>query len=393
MKDKTIVFGVTSSIACFKALDIIKRLKKNNIDVIPVLTKNTLNLISAKEFEAASGNKAAVELFRKGMKYNDYLNDNKKVRHISLADKADLLLVAPATANFIGKISNGIADDLLTTTVIATKSKVVLCPAMSSNMWSNPIVQGNIRKLKKIGYIFIEPEEGRLACGSGKGRLANTIRISDYVVSLVNKKDDLKGKIIIVTAGPTEEEIDAVRVITNKSSGKMGYAIAEAAKSRGAEVTLISGPTKLDTFVHKIDVKSVSEMEKEVMKRFHKADVFISAAAVSDFKVVKNKGKIKKNKDFNLKLKKNVDILERAGKKKKKQVLVGFALETSNIIKNALDKMKRKNLDMIIANDEKTLGADRSDFIFIDKKGMQKFKDFPKKEIADKILDKIKELL
>src|SRR3989339_761291 len=279
---KTVVIGVTSSIACYKAAFLIKKLKGFNIEVI--LTHNALNLIDKKEFENVLGKKVHTELFYEGWNYKDYIK-REEMEHISLADKADLFLICPATANVIGKIANGIADDLLTTSVMATNAPVVICPAMNCKMWENRIVQENVSKLKREGYYFVEPEKGRLACGyEGVGRLAEIDSIINSIKEIYNKKNILKNKKIIVTAGATVEEIDPVRVITNKSSGKMGIYIAEEAAEMGASVTLIRGKTEIEPKGNIKDVKieSVGELFDEIKKNIKKNDIIIHAAAVSD---------------------------------------------------------------------------------------------------------------
>ncbi len=386
-----IVVGVTSGIACYKVVDLVSKLKEDfNVNVI--MTENSLKLISAREFFKATGNKVAVKLFNPGFNYRDYIKNNKRIKHISLADKADLIVIAPATADIIGKIANGIADDLLSTTVIASSAPKLICPSMNVKMWQNPIVQDNVKKLKKLGYYFIDPENGMLACGyKGVGRLANIKRIYTHI-RLIMSKRDLVGKKILITAGPTQEEIDPVRVITNKSSGKMGYSIATAASLRGADVILVTGPTNLESIanVKVIDVKNTSEMYMAVKREFSSCDVFISAAAVSDFKIKKSKDKIKKKEKMVLKLDKNIDILKEISKKKSNKKLIGFALETKDLVKNALKKLKEKNLDLIVANSTKTLGKEKSDFMLIDHKLKRKFLNTSKLDIANKILDTLK---
>lgn len=388
---KTIVIGVTSSISCYKVVGLIQKLKKSfNIEVI--MSSNAEKLINRKEFEKVLGKKVHVSMFYKGWNYKDYIK-RQKSEHISLADKADLFALVPATANVIGKIANGYADDLLTTSIMATNAPVLICPAMNCKMWGNKIVKSNVSKLRKVGYFFVEPEKGKLACGySGVGRLAGMDKIAGRITSLLSEKKDLENKNIIVTAGPTQEEIDPVRIITNKSSGKLGYAIAEAAVLRGAKVILISGPVNLDApfGVNFVSVKTAEDMRKAVLKYYGKTNAVIMAAAVSDFKVKRSKEKIKKKDSLVLKLIKNIDILKELGKKKRKQKLIGFALETKDLVKNALKKLKEKNLDVIVANNAKTLSADKADFILIDKKNKRKFLNISKRKIANKILDLIR---
>ena len=388
---KNIIVGVSSGIACYKVIDLIESLKGFNINVI--LTKNTLNLVEKKDFEKASKNKVAVETFNENRNYKDYLKNKKNIKHISMAQKADLMIIAPATANIIGKIANGYADDLLTTTVLATTAPILICPSMNVHMWENKIVQNNIQKLKDTGYIIINPEYGDLACGyKGMGRLANLDKINKKILSLTNKKTDLEGKTILITAGPTVAPIDPVRIITNKSSGKMGYSLAQKAALRGAKVILISGPTNLQKpfGVKTINVISADEMYKSVKTNIKKADVFICAAAVADFKINPSKNKIKKQNSFILKLEKNIDILKEISKKKGKTKLIGFALETDDLIKNAKKKMKEKKMDVIIANKSETLNSDKSDFILISNKTLRKFINISKNNIAEEILNEIR---
>ncbi len=381
-----IIIGVTGGIACYKAIQLAKRLINHDIEFI--LTRSAEKLISKKEFKKIAN--THTELFHNGWNYKDYLS-RQKTEHISLADKADLFVIFPATANIIGKIANGIADDLLSTSIMATNAPKLICPAMNCKMWKNEIVQENVSKLKRLGYHFIEPESGRLACGyDGIGRLADTSVAAEAIEKLLEK--DLKGKKLIVTAGPTIEEIDPVRVLSNKSSGKMGYSIAEQAALRGADVRLISGPTSLPIpgNVDFTAVNSSNEMRKEILRTYDRADAVVMAAAVADFKPVKEKRKIKKRDTLTFRLRKNIDILGELGEKKKKQVLAGFALETENLVRNAKNKMKAKNLDLIIANKAETLSADRSDFVLIKKGQIRKFRNISKRQIADKILDELK---
>ncbi|HLC95807.1 MAG TPA: bifunctional phosphopantothenoylcysteine decarboxylase/phosphopantothenate--cysteine ligase CoaBC [Candidatus Nanoarchaeia archaeon] len=384
-----IVIGVTSGIACYKVLDLVKKLKGHSIHVI--MTEHANHLISPKEFEKATKNPVVTDLFNKKINYKAYLKNNKEMRHISLADIADVFVIAPATADIIGKIANGIADDLLTTTIMATKALVLICPSMNAHMWQNPIVQENVRKLRNLHYHFINPESGMLACGyRGVGRLAHVDAIAEKIELLLRKKD-LRGKKILVTAGPTQEPVDPVRVITNRSSGKMGYAVAEAAAARGAKVTLISGPTNLEApaDVKIIDIETAEEMKDAILKKYEKTDVVIMAAAVADFKVKQSKQKIKKDKPFFLKLERNFDILHELGKKKKKQKLIGFALETKDLVTNAVKKLKEKNLDMIIANSQKSLQADRADFLLINNRFKKRFINISKQDMANKMLDEL----
>lgn len=345
---KNVVLGVSGGIAVYKALEITSLLIKKNININVIMTENATKFVTPLSFQSLSQNAVTCDTFQEPKVW--------EIQHISLAEKADVLLVAPATANIIGKVANGIADDMLSTTIMATKAKVIFAPAMNTNMYENPIVQDNIRKLKSFGYEFVEPAEGRLACGSiGKGKLEKPEIIVDRVLMELNEKKDLKGKKIVVTAGPTIAPIDPVRFITNRSSGKMGYAIAKEARNRGAEVTLVTGPSSLEApnGIELIRVSTNEEMRKSVLEKFNNADIVIKSAAVADYKPkTYSTQKIKKgNDDLSLELIKDNDILKELGSLKDKQILVGFAAESQNLRENALGKLERKNLDYIVAND------------------------------------------
>ena len=352
---KTVVLGVSGGIAAYKACDVVSRLRKENIQVNVIMTKHATEFVSALTFQSISQNPVAVEMFEPVTNWD--------IEHISLAKKADIFLIAPATANIIGKIANGIADDMLSTTVMATKAPVVIAPAMNTNMYENPVTQANIQKLKDLGYIFIEPGYGRLACGDlGPGKLAEPDLIVENIKFLLNKTDELKGKNVLVTAGPTQEAIDPVRYITNKSTGKMGYALAYQAALMGAKVTLVTGPTNLEIpfgISEVIKIKSAGQMYEAVTSRFDEMDIVIKSAAVADYKPKNiSDSKIKKSdSDLVLELDRNKDILFELGKLKTKQVLVGFAAETDDLIANAQKKLAKKNLDFIVANDLKQEGA------------------------------------
>ncbi|WP_353106037.1 bifunctional phosphopantothenoylcysteine decarboxylase/phosphopantothenate--cysteine ligase CoaBC [Acetoanaerobium noterae] len=352
---KTVVLGVSGGIAAYKACDVVSRLRKENIQVNVIMTKHATEFVSALTFQSISQNPVAVEMFEPVTNWD--------IEHISLAKKADIFLIAPATANVIGKIANGIADDMLSTTVMATKAPVVIAPAMNTNMYENPVTQANIQKLKDLGYIFIEPGYGRLACGDlGPGKLAEPDLIVENIKFLLNKTDELKGKNVLVTAGPTQEAIDPVRYITNKSTGKMGYALAYQAALMGAKVTLVTGPTNIEMpfgISEVIKIKSAGQMYEAVTSRFDEMDIVIKSAAVADYKPKNiSDSKIKKSdSDLVLELDRNKDILFELGKLKTKQVLVGFAAETDDLIANAQKKLAKKNLDFIVANDLKQEGA------------------------------------
>ena len=352
---KTVVLGVSGGIAAYKACDVVSRLRKENIQVNVIMTKHATEFVSALTFQSISQNPVAVEMFEPVTNWD--------IEHISLAKKADIFLIAPATANVIGKIANGIADDMLSTTVMATTAPVVIAPAMNTNMYENPVTQANIQKLKDLGYIFIEPGYGRLACGDlGPGKLAEPDLIVENIKFLLNKTDELKGKNVLVTAGPTQEAIDPVRYITNKSTGKMGYALAYQAALMGAKVTLVTGPTNIEIpfgISEVIKIKSAGQMYETVTSSFDEMDIVIKSAAVADYKPKNiSDSKIKKSdSDLVLELDRNKDILFELGKLKTKQVLVGFAAETDDLIANAQKKLAKKNLDFIVANDLKQEGA------------------------------------
>lgn len=396
LKDKTVVIGVSGGIAVYKTLDVISRLRKLGVNVNVIMTKSATEFVTPLSFQSLSQNYVVCDMFEDPKTWD--------VEHISLAKRADLFLIAPATANVIGKMANGIADDMLTTTVMATKAKVLIAPAMNTNMFENPIVQRNITTLKELGYNFVEPESGRLACGdTGKGKLASPETIVEEVVKLLSKEQDLKGKSIVVTAGPTVESIDPMRYITNRSTGKMGYSIAKEAIERGANVTLITGPTNLtppQNLKKLIKIESAKQMYEAVLENLSENDVVIKSAAVADYKPkhYSNK-KIKKSEDdLFIELDRNKDIAQEIGKIKEDKILVGFAAETNDLIENASIKIKKKNLDFIVANDLTKEGAgfgvDTNIVKIIDKEGnITEYPKMKKEEVANVILDKIKLLL
>lgn len=388
---KNIVLGVCGGIACYKGLDIVSKLKKLNAEVNVIMTESATRFVSRLSFQALSQNPVVVDMFDEPKTW--------EIQHISLAKKADLFVIAPASANMIGKIAGGIADDMLSTTVMATKAPVIIAPAMNTNMYENPIVQGNIKKLKEIGYRFIEPDSGRLACGdTGRGKLADVDDILDEIIIEVSCDKDLSGHTVLVTAGPTLEAVDPVRYISNHSSGKMGYAIAERARNRGAEVILITGPTCLapPRGIETIHITSNKDMYEAVMSVYERCDVIIKAAAVADYKPVEvSKEKIKKtDNELVLYLEKSIDILSELGKQKGNRVLVGFAAESQELIENAKQKIAKKNLDLIVANDITIEGSgfksDNNIAVIIDKEGNTlKLPMMSKFELADRILDKV----
>lgn len=354
MRKKNVVLGITGSIAAYKAAELTSMLVKNNYEVYVIMTQAATKFVTPLTLQTLSQHRVNIDMFE--------TPQNWEIGHISLAQRADVVLIAPATANFIAKLAAGLADDLLSATVLATKAPVVIAPAMNVGMYENPIFQRSMCYLKKEGYYFVEPEEGKLACGtSGKGRLASLEKIVAVVDRIFTSKNDLCGKHVVVTAGPTREPLDPVRFLSNYSSGKMGYAIAEEAKERGARVTLISGPVHLEPppGVDLISVETAEEMFEAVKKHFETADVVIKAAAVADFKPVnKRKEKIKKDKAaLTIELEHTPDILQYLGANKRNQVLVGFAAETTNLLENARKKLNQKNLDLLVANDLTEEGA------------------------------------
>lgn len=351
---KHVVMGVTGSIAAYKACDIISALRKSGVDVHVILTHAGAEIITPLTLETISGNRVVKDMFDSDRHF--------EVEHISLAKLADLFLVAPATANFIGKMASGIADDMLTTTVMATTAPVMIAPAMNTNMYLDAATQANIETLKRRGCEFIAPATGHLACGDeGIGKLAAVEDIVRAVLDKLNVKRDLEGKRVLVTAGPTREAIDPVRYITNRSSGKMGYAIAEAAAERGADVTLISGPVSLRTpaGVKRVDIVSSDELCDSVIECFPGCDILVMAAAPADFTPAEfSSEKIKKDGDnLTLNLRATRDILKTIAPLKSNQKVMGFAAETHNVENNAIEKLKRKKLDFIAANDVTAEGA------------------------------------
>lgn len=395
LSGKNIVLGVTGGIAVYKACDLVSRLKKLNANVDVIMTKAATEFVNPLTFQTLSQNLVNLDMFQKPVKWD--------IEHISLAQKADLLLIAPATANIIGKIANGICDDLLTTTVMASEAKTLIVPAMNTKMYENKINQANISKLKEYGYDFMEPETGFLACKDiGKGKFPNPIDIVENIISILVKERDLQGKNILITAGPTKEKIDPVRYITNHSSGKMGYAIATQAVKRGANVTLISGDVNLDkpsNLTKFIKIESAMDMYNAVIDNLEYNDIIIKSAAVADYKPknIADK-KIKKNNEpMVIQMDRNPDILKEVGLKKDEKILVGFAAETNDLVENAKAKIEKKNLDFIVANDLTLKGAgfkaDTNIVKIIDKNG--DIKDYPKlkkSQIANVILDKILEI-
>lgn len=393
MKDKKcVVVGVSGGVAVYKALDVISRLRKKDVEVHVIMTKSATEFVTPLSFQSLSQNMVITDMFAEPKAW--------EIQHISLAKKADLILIVPATANIIGKVANGIADDMLSTTIMATKAPVVFCPAMNTNMYENPIVQRNISLLKELGYEFIEPASGRLACGDeGKGKLQDTEIIAEETLRRLHSTKDLLGKKVVVTAGPTIVPIDPVRILTNRSSGKMGYSIAEEARDRGAEVVLISGPTSLrkPNGIKVIDIKTNEDMFNAIKNEFKDADIVIKSAAVADYKAKNySNEKIKKTgDDLNLIFERDRDILKTLGDMKENQILVGFAAESSNLKENAKGKLDRKNLDYIVANDisksETGFASDENKVTIISKSGEEvSLEKMSKREVAKNIFDIIK---
>lgn len=351
---KTVVLGVTGGIAAYKMPNVARMLKKMHCNVHVIMTQNAINFITATTFETLTGNKCLIDTFDRNFEFS--------VEHVAIAKQADLVLIAPATANVIGKIAGGIADDMLTTTVMACTCKILIAPAMNHNMYHNSIVQENIEKLKRHGYEIIDPVCGMLANGdTGDGKLPSEETLVSYVVRELAHEKDLHGKKVLVTAGPTQEAIDPVRYITNHSTGKMGYALAEAAMLRGAEVTLISGPTAIEPpmFVNVIPIISAQEMFEKVATNATENDIIIKAAAVADYrpKEVCDEKIKKSDHDTEIELERTTDILAYLGKNKGKTFLCGFSMETENMLENSRRKLDKKNLDMIVANNLKDKGA------------------------------------
>lgn len=395
---KTVVLGITSGIAAYKCLDLVKLLKKEGLNVFVIMTESATKMVSPKEFEKASGNKVYRELFEKEFRYQEVLK-KRTVDHIQLADSADVVVIAPATANVIAKLAYGIADDFLTTTLLATRAPVLVCPSMNVNMWNNRLVQENVGNLKRHGYIVLDPEEGMLACGyTGKGRLADVVFIKDEILKILNKTEQLKGKKIIVTAGGTQEKIDDIRFITNKSSGKMGVAIAEACFSQGAEVLLLRSVTSVSSR-YNIPEKlfTTSDELKKLLNTFVKDyDMLFNVAAVSDFTVDAYRGKISSTKKLTLKLKPQVKIIDRIKKINPHIKLIAFkaeyGLSEKDLIKAAEKKLRECNADVVVANDvgkkDRGFQSDNNEVFIIAKDGS--YKKIPlnsKQKVAKQIIE------
>ncbi len=395
LKGKCVVLGVTGSIAAYKTANLASMLVKLHCDVHVIMTQNATNFINPIAFETITNNKCLVDTFDRNFQFH--------VAHVSLAQKADLFMIAPASANILGKVANGIADDMLSTTIMAAKAPCYFSPAMNTAMYENPVVQDNMEKLKRFGYHIIEADSGFLACrDTGKGKLPSEKVLLDYIVKEIAFEKDLAGKKILVTAGPTREAIDPVRYITNHSTGKMGFSLAKQAMLRGAEVVLVKGPSSVEPppFVRVIDVVSAKDMFEAVRDNFEDCDIIIKSAAVADYRpaeVSENKIK-KKSDDMSIPLERTQDILEYLGKhRKENQFICGFSMETENMLENSRSKLEKKNIDMICANNLKQPGAgfagDTNVVTLITKDGENSLPLLSKDETADRILDSILEKL
>lgn len=392
LKGKTVVLGVTGSIAAYKITNLASALVKLHADVNVIMTKNATNFITPITFETLTGNKCLIDTFDRNFQFN--------VEHVALAKRADIFMVAPASANVIGKIAHGIADDMLTTTIMASKCPKLISPAMNTNMFENPILQDNLKILEKYGYEIINPASGYLACGdTGAGKMPEPETLLKYILRTIAREKDMAGKKVLITAGPTQEKIDPVRYITNHSTGKMGYALAENAMRRGAEVTLVTGPTAIEPpmFVNVVPVISAEDMAGEVIARAPEQDIIIKAAAVADYRPVNpSDEKIKKKDDDEsvITLERTQDILKYlGGHKRAEQFICGFSMETENMLENSRAKLTKKNVDMIVANNLKVKGAgfgtDTNVVTIITADGCKELDIMSKVEVANAILDEI----
>ena len=394
LKGKTVLLGVTGSIAAYKIASLASALKKLHADVHVLMTENATNFINPITFETLTGNKCLVDTFDRNFQYS--------VEHVSLAKKADVVMLAPASANVIGKIAHGIADDMLTTTIMACKCKKIVAPAMNTNMFENPIVQDNLKVLEHYNYEVISPAVGYLACGdTGAGKMPEPELLLEYILREIAREKDMKGLHVLVTAGPTQESVDPVRYITNHSTGKMGYAIAKTAALRGADVTLVSGPAEVEPpmFVNFVPVVTAKDMFEAVTGRSDEMDAVIKAAAVADYrpKFVNTEKTKKKDGDMAIELERTDDILKWLGEHKKdSQFLCGFSMETEHMLENSRAKLKKKNLDMIVANNLKVAGAgfgtDTNVVTMIRENKETELPIMSKEEVAGAILDEIFEI-
>ena len=393
LKGKTIVLGVTGGIACFKAAALASLLVKQHANVQVIMTENATKFVTPLTFEQLTGQKALTDTFDRNFQHS--------VEHIAVADRADLVLIAPATANIIAKLAHGIADDMLTTTVLACDCPKAIAPAMNTKMYENPVTQDNLAALRRYGWEVAEPASGHLACGAeGKGRLPEPEQLLELCLHAVAREKDLRGKRVLVTAGPTREALDPVRYLTNRSSGRMGYAIAKAAARRGAEVTLVSGPTALPRpgYMEIVEIESAREMYEAVTSRAPDMDIIIKAAAVADYRpaeVAEDKIK-KKDGDLSIPLERTLDILAALGQNKREgQFLCGFSMETRDLIENSRKKLTKKNLDMVAANNVKVEGAgfgvETNVLTLITAEGEKELPLMSKDAAADALLDAILE--
>ena len=391
LKGKTVVLAVTGSIAAYKIASLASSLVKLHADVQVLMTKNATNFITPITFETLTGNKCLVDTFDRNFEFS--------VEHVSLAKKADVVMIAPASANVIGKLAHGIADDMLTTTILACKCKKIISPAMNTNMYENPIVQDNLKILEKYGFEVIQPAVGLLACKDiGAGKMPEPEVLLEYILKEVAYEKDLTGKKILVTAGPTQEAVDPVRYLTNHSTGKMGYAIAKVCSFRGADVTLVTGKTNIPKplFVNTVEITTARDMYEAVTERFADQDIVIKAAAVADYRPRQvSEEKVKKSDDaLSIELERTDDILKYLGEHKRPdQFLCGFSMETENMLGNSRAKLAKKNLDMIVANNLKVPGAgfagDTNVVTLITKDEETELPLLSKEETAVQILDKI----
>ncbi len=389
LRGKNIILAVTGSIAAYKIAYLASMLKKLEADVTVLMTENAVNFINPITFETLTGNKCLIDTFDRNFEYN--------VEHVSLAKRTDVVLVAPATANVIGKLANGIADDMLTTTVMACECKKIVAPAMNTHMYHNPIVQDNIKKLQHYGMEVVTPDTGYLACGDiGEGKMPSEHILLEYILKEVCWEKDLLGKKILVTAGPTQEKMDPVRYITNHSTGKMGYAIARHCMQRGAEVTLVTGKTQLERplFVHTVEVESAGDMFQAVRDCFEEQDMIIKSAAVADYRPINvSEEKVKKRDgELSIALERTEDILQFLGENRRPgQLLCGFSMETENMVENSRAKLVKKHLDMIVANNLKQEGAgfggDTNIVTLITADGCEELPVMSKEEVAKHLLD------
>ena len=390
-QDKTVVLGVTGSIAAYKIANLASSLVKKGANVHVIMTKNATNFINPITFESLTGNKCLVDTFDRNFEFS--------VEHVSLAKMADVFMVAPASANVIGKIAGGIADDMLTTTIMACKCHKIISPAMNTNMFENQIVQDNIQKLKNYGYEIIEPASGYLACGdTGAGKMPEPAVLESYIMKEIAMEKDMAGEKVLITAGPTMEKIDPVRFISNHSTGKMGYALAKVAMLRGADVTLVTGKTNIQKpdFVNVIEVQSAREMFEAVDNVFDNQDIVIMSAAVADYRPKNVAAEKIKKKDGQavIELERTDDILATMSARKKEQFICGFSMETENMLENSKAKLEKKNLDMICANNLKVDGAgfgtDTNVVTLITKNDVKELPIMSKAEVAETILNEIK---